>query len=71
MAAPCRSCGVDMIWGRSKSTGKPMPLDAATKEKRLAVVSVADDGTPEVRQVDTYLSHFATCNDAARFRKDD
>lgn len=67
----CRSCGAELTWARSKSTGKPMPLDTDSKEKRLAVVSMADDGTPEFRQVDTYLSHFATCDDPERFRKGD
>jgi hypothetical protein len=65
----CRSCGQPIVWATSKNTGKAMPLDAASKEKRCAVVSLGPDGTPEVRQVDTYLSHFATCDDPERFRR--
>ena len=35
----CLSCGAPMRWALSKSTGRPMPLDAASNENgNLAVV---------------------------------
>jgi hypothetical protein len=30
----CRSCRVQVLWARSASTGKPMPLDAEGDEER-------------------------------------
>lgn len=65
----CRGCGAEIVWARSKSTDRPIPLNADSKEKRAAVVSVGDDGELEVRGVDTYIAHHAVCPKADDFRK--
>lgn len=54
---PCRSCGQYVVFLPTKS-GKNMPVDVDT-------VDEADTEFDHKRHV----SHFATCNDPARFRK--
>ena len=67
----CRGCGADIEFLVSKTTRKPLPVDVGSLEKRVAVVSVSDDGEKEARVLDTYISHFATCPAADQFRKKD
>lgn len=46
-----------------------MPVDAKP-EKRIVLDDVRfGDDPPTARVVDTYVSHFATCPKAERFRK--
>lgn len=65
----CRGCGAEIVWATSKSTERPIPLHAVSKEKRAAVVSVDEAGEPIVRVVDTYIPHHAVCPKADDFRK--
>ena len=65
----CQGCGADIEFVKSKTTGKAMPIDPASKEKRVAIVSVNDDDEKEARVLDTYISHFATCPKAGEFRR--
>ena len=68
----CRSCGAPIIWTVT-SKGKRMPVDAKPVEGgnvRLdqdllgnTVASIVPDGTGD------RVSHFATCPEAARWRR--
>lgn len=70
--ATCRSCGADIEWVTSATTGRPMPVDVGPASKgNLAVVSgrahaysKTDEGLHRERRV----SHFATCPDAGDWR---
>jgi hypothetical protein len=74
MTAPerCRSGGAEIVWAKT-AKGKFMPLDAApVKGGKLALVEgermthiVAAD--PEAEE--GYVSHYATCPQAAQWRK--
>ena len=67
MSDKCRSCGAEIIWIKTPE-GKSMPLDA--KPEKRWVENVADGhGVDYWGLEDTYVSHFATCPDAAKFRK--
>lgn len=65
-AGSCRSCGAPILWIVMVS-GKRMPLDAKP-EKRI----VMDGDEPVQRGAveDCYTSHFATCPDAAKHRRE-
>ena len=62
MPSLCKSCQAKIIWAKSVS-GTPMPLDFPG-EKRVVV---DEDGVFHI--LDTYISHFATCPNAAEHRK--
>ncbi len=55
----CRSCRAKIIWFTT-AAGKKMPVDADTVEP--------DDDDDEL-DLERHVSHFATCPDAARFRR--
>jgi hypothetical protein len=57
----CRSCQADVLFVPTKD-GKQMPLDAPG-EQRLVI----EEGVAVVRL--TYVSHFATCPEAEKWRK--
>jgi hypothetical protein len=58
----CRSCSKPIRFVPTQ-TGKQIPLDLESEERRVAVV----DGKATV--VETWLAHFATCPEANRWRK--
>lgn len=76
----CRSCGADIIWIITK-TGRKMPcnaepifFDLANMNDEGTKVFVKDNGTiaigienPEGQEVG-YISHFATCPEADKWR---
>jgi hypothetical protein len=64
--ANCRSCGAEIIWGKSENN-KAIPLSVKSKEKRF--IFDIEYGADAVFNVDTYLSHFADCPNAAQHRK--
>lgn len=69
--AKCRSCGAEILWIKT-AAGKDMPLSVASKQKRYVsqIGEAMNYGSADVwGQVDTYLSHFADCVDADKFRK--
>lgn len=65
----CRGCGAEIIWTITEGS-KWMPLDAKS-EKRfvVAVEKLIENDAPVARLVDTYVSHFATCPKADKFRR--
>lgn len=62
----CRSCGAEIIWAHTED-GNRMPLDA--KPSRRAVVRQRPEELVEMRIVNTYQSHFATCPSASAHRR--
>lgn len=63
-APTCRSCGADILWVEM-SSGKKMPVDP----KRLSIVHISPVNDQGV-VVQGYTSHFATCPNAKKHRKD-
>jgi hypothetical protein len=81
----CRSCNAPIRWAVSLANGKALPLDETPAETgnvwlheageeggNVDVAEVlAGDRLDRARkaEIDLYLSHFATCPDAGRWRK--
>ncbi len=67
---PCKSCGAPIAWVCNHKTGKMAPVDVGTKEMRIVV---QERPTPTAEDTyymaNTYLSHFATCPNAAQHRR--
>lgn len=59
-----KSCGAELVWVVMES-GKRMPVDASTIERRIVVNGDRTKGA--IRE--TGLSHFATCPDANQHRR--
>lgn len=59
LATSCSSCGATIVWFRTLA-GKKMPVDEASTQP-----------TDAQHQLDLkrHVSHFATCSDAAKWRK--
>lgn len=67
-ADKCTSCGADIIWTVT-AAGKRMPVDAKPTGKAVVLrTNNIDPLTPLSRVVDAFVSHFATCPNAARHR---
>jgi hypothetical protein len=67
--ATCSSCRKPIIWTVTEA-GKRMPVDAAPTGKATVLVRNPEDPTtPISKQRDVYISHFATCEHAAKHRK--
>lgn len=64
----CRSCGAAIVWAVT-GDGKRVPLNVDAMERRLAQVDELEDGTPVVRSVRTWVTHFATCPHADTWRR--
>lgn len=66
----CKSCGASIRWVKMAS-GKSMPVDDFPEKRVIVDRLVGIDGAPsEVgRVVDTYVSHFSSCPNAASHRK--
>jgi hypothetical protein len=71
VSAECRSCGAPILWAET-TNGKLMPLDAEPTGKGLVIersgISKAN-ADAVVFSRDVYVSHFATCPNAAQHRK--
>ena len=66
--ARCSGCGRVIMWTVTEK-GKRSPVDP-TPEKRVVIKPNPDDvTTPLSRVVSTFVSHWATCPEAERFRK--
>lgn len=64
----CRSCGAPIVWVVMFPSGKRMPLDA----KPISGLIRVEPGSPPTGHAygeQRYLSHFATCPNAAQHRK--
>lgn len=59
----CKSCGASIDWVTMKESGKAMPLDS----KPIDVVIKVDEKYGHMAK--GYISHFATCPNAAAHRK--
>ena len=57
----CRSCKAEILW--IKVDGKIIPLNSKPEKRYVEV----DFGS--FKLCNTYITHFATCPDAAKFRK--
>jgi hypothetical protein len=78
--ARCKACQAPIMWGESLQTGKGMPIDPiGVPDGNLWVdhyqngipvfqVAKSPDDVPSSVPV-RYKSHFATCPNAAEFRK--
>lgn len=68
-AATCKSCGAEIIWAVT-ANGKRMPLDAK-HSSGFTIEGIADarEGTPLIASSRVYISHFATCPNAAEHRR--
>ncbi len=55
----CKSCRANIVWITSAIAGKPIPCNPDL----LRII------TPDGRSEAGYITHFATCPDAARHRK--
>lgn len=64
MASKCASCGAPIIWVEMPS-GKKMPVDE--KGEMLAILS-PDNKRAMMRRA--HKSHFATCPNASKHRKE-
>jgi hypothetical protein len=78
-AATCRSCGADIDWAISDATGKLMPVNHQPDPAGNVAVRRDEDGTLRCRSAPAGAplsagerrgtSHFATCEQAADWRK--
>jgi hypothetical protein len=66
----CKSCGAEIMWIKTENL-KASPLSVKSKIKRWVVPAEFSQGWESgvAIQVDTYVSHFADCPDAAQHRK--
>jgi hypothetical protein len=72
MTNHCQSCGTAVVWRKSAQTGRVAPIEADPNPAGNCYVN--DDGTYTVGPCDApgsprYLNHFATCPQAARWRR--
>lgn len=68
--AVCKSCGAAITWVilQGRNGAKAHPVNEAT-ERRLVQVGMSENGTAMVlEQQPTWVSHFATCPNAAQHR---
>ena len=63
----CKSCNAHILWVETEN-GKRMPLDLEP-ERRFVIEAEAGADPMKARLRNTYVSHFATCPNADRWRK--
>ena len=63
----CRSCGAEIVWAITEA-GKRIPLDAEP-ERRFVLTTDLATNDQTARSTATYISHFATCPNAAEHRR--
>lgn len=64
--ANCRSCDAEVIWIKLRPKMKSHPVNATPSK---VIVLIPSGGTQTVgKTVDGYVSHFATCPQAAEWR---
>lgn len=62
----CRSCKAAVVWAKMPS-GKWSIFDA--KPERRFILRPGPDGVTQAEAQPTFQSHFATCKDAAAWRR--
>jgi hypothetical protein len=72
--ATCEACQAPIVWAISEKSGKPAPIDRDPVLIDGNVLLIDNPGKhPTARYVakgaGTHVSHFATCKEAARFRR--
>jgi hypothetical protein len=67
MAATCQSCGAEIVWAETEA-GRKIPLDAVP-EKRFVIADAPLSRARVAVMQPTYVSHFATCPNAAEHRR--
>ena len=69
----CKSCGAEITWARTEN-GKKIPLSVESAETRFILKSrggaTAGDTVKVAVSRPTYISHFADCPDADKWRKE-
>lgn len=71
----CKSCGEPILWAKSFSTHTPMPLDAEPVANGNIFIkdglahTMRGDLFEDMADGPRYVSHFATCPLAAKYRK--
>lgn len=60
----CSSCGAAIVWVET-SSGKSMPLDAKPERRWVRAGRTGESA----HFAETYVSHFATCPNAAQHRR--
>ena len=80
--AKCKSCQTSIVWAKTAATGTNIPVDLAEYPDGNLVLEADSDGTyvahvrgtvprcEDTGRVYNRKSHFATCPNAARFRKE-
>lgn len=70
MSATCRTCGAPIVWIVTPA-GKAHPVDAKPEKRWIVQNEITDGPTAGLSGtlVDTYVSHFATCPQAAEHRR--
>lgn len=64
--SPCRACGAKLDWYYTHPIGRAMPMNAGSVAVRLR----GGGPNPEIGEFDAADSHWTTCPERDRFRKD-
>jgi hypothetical protein len=67
VSATCKGCNAAIVWSTTEA-GKAVPLNTPP-EKRYIMIFPHDGSREYVKLVETWMSHFVTCPQAAEFRK--
>lgn len=65
----CRTCGAEIEWVKTEG-GRNMPLDAVSPSARKVMVVIYRNGERVAVMVPERTSHFATCPEADKHRKE-
>lgn len=69
----CSRCDAEILWAKSATTGRPMPMNATPDPKGTFVIisGRARAATAEDDRLfrDRYTSHFSNCPAAGEFRR--
>ncbi len=76
MPDTCKACGAPIVWAETAATGKAIPLDAEPAPDGNIYLSTSDGvahyppkGWQAPAGLRLYKSHFASCPQAAAFRR--
>ena len=64
----CRGCGAEIVWAKTASNNKAIPLDPKAEIRAVQVGTDDDLRTPIVQIKGTFMPHHATCPKAKDFR---